>query len=201
MIITSLLTKFDYHVKLMTLKAGDLIKSRYGLWFLGLLSFVESSLLIPLITDPFMVAYILVHRTRTKAAIIVTTLSSIAGGFVAYITAAFFIDLVMNFLSSDSVAYFNSMISDYQNETFVLAFLGAITPVPFTLAALAAGAIKGNLVLFILGAFIGRVIRYTVVGYLAYRFGNQAMVIAKKNIRIISIITVIAICIYVWMKM
>jgi membrane protein YqaA with SNARE-associated domain len=197
----NIITRFEYHVKMMTVKATDLIKSRYGLWFLGLLSFVESLLLIPLISDPFMMAYIIIHRTKAKAAVIVTTLASVAGGFVAYITAAFFIDLVMKFLSPESVQYFHTMVSNYQNETFLLAFLGAVTPIPFTLTALAAGAIKGNLILFILGAFLGRGLRYILVGYLTYQFGARAITIIKRNLVIISIATLIAILIYVGLKM
>ena len=185
----------------MTVKASDLIKSRYGLWFLGLLSFVESSLLIPLITDPFMVAYILVHRTKTRAAVIVTTLSSVAGGFVAYITAAFFIDLILGYLSPETVLYFNDMVKNFQGETFALAFLGAVTPIPFTLSALAAGTIQGSLLLFMAGALAGRSLRYGIVGYLSYRFGDRAVVLARKNLGLISILTFIAVAIYIFMKM
>lgn len=193
--------RFEHHIKRVTEKAGDLIKSRYGLWFLGLLSFVESALLIPLITDPFMVAYIIVHKTRAVTAVLVTTLASLFGGFVAYITAAFFIDLVLSYLSPETVLYFQEMVKSYQHETFVLAFLGAVTPVPFTLTALAAGTIKGSLLLFMAGALAGRILRYGVGGYLAYRFGDRAVVLARKNIGLISILTVVAIGIYILLKM
>jgi membrane protein YqaA with SNARE-associated domain len=196
-----LLSGLEEHIKRITVKASDLIKSRYGLWFLGLLSFVESTLLIPLITDPFMIAYILVRRTKVIAAVVVTTMSSVFGGFVAFITASFFIDLVMKFMSPGSVKVFNDMVYNFKDETFLLAFLGALTPVPFTLAALAAGAIKGNLLLFLLGALIGRAIRYGIGGYLAYRFGDRAVELAKKNIGIISIFVFVAVILYIWLKM
>lgn len=196
-----LLTELEVHTKRIADKAADLIKSRYGLWFLGLLSFVESTLLIPLITDPFMIAYILVHRTKAIAAVVVTTLASVFGGFVAYITASFFIDLIMGFMSPETVQAFNGMIVNFKDQTFLLAFLGALTPIPFTLAALASGAIKGNLLLFLLGTLLGRSIRYSVGGYLAYRFGDRAVDLAKKNIGIISIFTFLAVILYLWLKM
>lgn len=196
-----LLSRFDRDIEAMTRKASGLIDSRFGLWFLGLLSFVESALLIPVITDPFMVAYIVVHRTRVWAAILVTTVTSLLGGFVAYVTAAFMIDLVLNFLSPETIAAFYQMIETYRNDTFILAFLGALTPIPFTMTALVAGTIKGNLLLFLLGALVGRIIRYSLVGYLTYRFGERAVSLARKNIFLTSIITVILVIIYIWHKM
>lgn len=192
---------FDKHIEVITKKASNLIRSRYGLWFLGLLSFVESALLIPIVTDPFMVAYILVHRARSFAAVVVTTLSSIFGGFIAYITAAFFIDLVLKYLSPESVQTFYEIVESFHNETFALAFLGAVTPIPFTLTALAAGAIKGSLILFLVGALAGRVLRYGLIGYLTHKFGAQALDLVKQNIKIVSFITVVAVVVYVWLKM
>lgn len=188
-------------VDAMTQKASGLINSRFGLWFLGLLSFVESALIVPIITDPFMVAYILVHRARTTAAILVTTVTSVFGGFVAYVTATFMIDLVFGFLSPSSLETFNQMIENYRDDTFILAILGALTPIPFTLTALVAGAIKGNLFLFLVGAFLGRIIRYGIVGYLTYRFGQSTLSLARRNVFITTIIGVIFLALYIWHKM
>ena len=40
------------------------------------------------------------------------------------------------------------MIENYRNDTFILAFTWCFDTDPFTLTALVAGTIKGNLVLF-----------------------------------------------------
>jgi membrane protein YqaA with SNARE-associated domain len=197
----SLVRTFEYHVEAVTKKAAGLINSRYGLWFLGILSFVESSLLIPLITDPFMAAYILVHRGRAVVAVVVTTVTSLLGGLVAYITAAFVMDKIFEFLSPETIQVFNEMIVSVKEETFIMAFLGALTPIPFTLSALAAGVIKGDLLMFMLGALAGRAIRYSIVGYLTYRYGQPALELAKKNIALASVITFIIVGIYIWIKM
>ncbi len=196
-----LFKSFDQHIERATNKASDLIKSRYGLWFLGILSFAESALLVPIITDPFMVAYILVHRTRAIATVAVTILTSVLGGFIAYITAAFFIDLIMPLLSLEAVTVFQDMIQRFHNDTFLLAFLGAVTPLPFTLAALAAGTIKGNILFFLLGSLAGRTLRYGIVGYLTYHLGDHAVGLIRKNIVIISILTILATVMYIWFKM
>jgi membrane protein YqaA with SNARE-associated domain len=195
------LSKFNQNIEAVTKKASGLIDSRFGLWFLGLLSFVESALLIPIITDPFMAAYIMVHKTRVMAAVLVTTVTSVFGGFIAYITAAFMIDLVLNSLSPETTLAFYELIENYRNDTFILAFLGAVTPIPFTMTALVAGTIKGNLVLFLMGALVGRLLRYGIVGYLTYRFGEQTLSLARKNIGLTSIVTIILVAAYIWHKM
>ena len=41
--------------------------------------------------------------------------------------------------------------------------------------------------LFIVGSFIGRLIRYGITGYLTHRFGEVALAIAKRNAFVISI--------------
>lgn len=182
-------------------KAGGIIKSRYGLWFLGLISFADSALPLPFIVDPFMIAYMLVKRSKSFLAVAVTVLTSVLGGLVAYIMAAFFIDSIVGYMSLETVNIFNNLVVEFRNETFLLAFLGAVTPLPFTLTALAAGALKGDLFLFLLGAFLGRSLRFGVVGYLVYRLGEKAFSLVSRNLIIISVITVFLVFIYFLLKM
>ncbi|MEZ4103819.1 MAG: VTT domain-containing protein [Candidatus Paceibacterota bacterium] len=195
------ITNPNKEMKEVTKRSRGLLGSRYGLWFLGIVSFVESVLLIPLITDPFLVAYIILHRKRVVTAVIVTTFTSIIGGVIAYVTATFFIDVILGFLSSDSVGQFYNIVERFRDSTFALGLVGAITPVPFTLAALAAGAIKGNLILFLIGVFIGRSIRYGIAGYLTYKYGEDAVRIARGNIYPITIITLIVVAVYLWLTL
>ena len=153
--------------------------------------------MVPIITDPFMVAYILLHRKRVVAAVMVTTITSILGGLGAYITASFFIDLAFKLMSEESIREFYDLMEHFRDSTFVLGFLGALTPIPFTSTALVAGAIKGSLILFLIGAFFGRVIRYGIAGYLTYRYGEDALRIAKNNIIPVSVVAVMVAIIYI----
>lgn len=189
----------DKEMEEISKSSGGMFRSRFGLWFLGIISFAESMLFAPIVTDPFMVAYILFNRARTFVAVMVTTLTSVAGGVMAYLIAVYFIDLAFNYLSPDAVAQFTELSTKYGDSVFVLAFLGALTPIPYTLTAVVAGAIKGNLLLFILGSFIGRAIRYGIVGYLAYRFGEEAMKIVRGNIKLITVVAFILAGIYLFL--
>ena len=169
-------------------RAKTLLQSRYGLWVIGLISFVESALLVPIVTDPFMVAYILFNKSRALAGVAMTVVTSVAGGVMAYVTAVFFTELILGYLEPETVAYFWELTAKLESGTFLLAFMGAVTPIPFTLVALAAGTIKGGLVMFIIGALVGRILRYGLVGYLTYRFGESALALARKHIILLSIL-------------
>jgi membrane protein YqaA with SNARE-associated domain len=193
------LADLDKQLEEATEKAGGLLRSRFGLWFLALLSFAESALLIPIITDPFMVAYMLFNRTKILLGTIVTIASSVVGGVAAFVTAAYFIDFVLRYLSPEAVGVFNDLIARFAGETFMLAFIGALTP--YTLSALAAGTLKGSLIAFIFGSIVGRTIRYGIVAYLTHKFGDQALRLARKHLTIATIITFILLILYIAHKM
>lgn len=177
-----------------------LLRSRVGLWVIGIISFVESALLVPIITDPFMVVYILADRTKAFWAIIVTTATSVAGGVTAYFMAYFFSEFVMSFFSPATLEYFAVLAEQARAETFVLSILGAITPVPYTLVGLAVGFVKGDLILFVVASVLGRGLRYAVVGYLTYKFGVHAMEHIRRHLKWITIITLILIIGYVALR-
>ncbi|MFN3188203.1 MAG: YqaA family protein [Candidatus Paceibacteria bacterium] len=177
-----------------------LLQSRAGLWIVGFISFIESALLVPIITDPFMVAYILANRAKAFWAVIVTTATSVVGGVVAYFMAFFFSDLVVGYFSPATLEHFSALAEQARAETFVISILGAITPIPYTLVGLAVGFVKGNLVIFVLASILGRGLRYAVVGYLTYKFGVHAMEHIRRHLKWITIVTLVLVLGYIALK-
>lgn len=68
-------------------------------------------------------------------------------------------------------------------------------PFPTKLVVLAAGVVRTDRLRFSTGVFTGRLIRYSVIGYLAARFGNRAAQILKDQYPTISLILVACILI------
>jgi len=64
-------------------QAGGLLRSQYGLWALAGISFIESALPVPIITDPFLIAYILADKKSVYKGVVVTLVASILGGVVS----------------------------------------------------------------------------------------------------------------------
>jgi membrane protein YqaA with SNARE-associated domain len=177
-----------------------LLQSRAGLWIIGLISFIESALVIPIITDPFMVVYILANRTKAFWAVIVTIATSVAGGVASYFMAYFFSDLVLSYFSPTTLEHFATLAEEAQAETFVITLLGAITPIPYTLVGLAVGFVKGNLLVFVIASLLGRGIRYAVVGYLTYKFGTHAMEHISRHLKWITVVTLVLAVGYLGLK-
>lgn len=182
-------------------RAQSLMASRRGLWLVAVISFIESATPIPVVTDPFMMAAILLNRAAFLKIIFVTTFTSILGGVAAYYTAFFFIEALLRLFSPD-VAFDIARISAGNEEnTFVLTLIGAFTPVPYTFTAWAVGALQGGLVPFVIASMLGRGGRYLIGGWLTYRFGPLAIAKAKRSIGITSIIILVLATLFVLYKM
>lgn len=200
--MSSLQRKIEIHTQRIAALTATLLRSRYGLWALGIISFVESSLVIPIITDPFLVIYLLANRRALWAAIIVTTLASVLGGFVAYVLAASFFEFISaHYLFGSHGDTFHHIAQGFQNNTFVLTLFGAITPIPYTIVALVIGFVEGSILLFILASIIGRGGRYTLVGTLTARFGEQALLLAQKRIATVTVVCVLLAALYVALRL
>lgn len=182
-------------------KAQQIMGSRSGVAMVAVISFVESSLPLPILTDPFLVAAVLANRANVVKLIIITTIASAAGGLAAYLMATLFIETLLHWMTPGIVEQFQAMVISNGGSTFVLTLVGAVTPVPYTIVAWVVAVIKGGLGAFIAASILGRGVRYTIVGYSTYHFGPLAVSYAKKYIGITSVIVFILAAIFIWYKM
>lgn len=182
-------------------RAQEIMSSRSGLWLIGFISFLESASPLPVVTDPFMIAAIMLNRTKYIRIVLITTFTSVLGGVAAYYAALFFFDIALDWFSPETTQVLAAMTTSQEKGTFLLTLIGAFTPVPYTLTAWAVGFMKGGVVPFIIASIIGRGARYAIVGWLTYRFGPLALQYAKRSIGIASLVMVILIGLYLWHKM
>ncbi|MEK7462016.1 MAG: VTT domain-containing protein [Patescibacteria group bacterium] len=178
-------------------KTGQLLRSKFGLWVLGAISFVDSAVAFPGPVDPFLAAYIIANRSRAWLGFAVATSASVLGGVMLYLFATFFTDQLLALLSPESTVAFNSIVKHFDQGTFMITFLGAFTPIPYGFVVIAAGVLKGNIFMFILGSLAGRGVRFGVVAYLTHTFGESALEIAKKHLKKISLVAFLAVLAYV----
>jgi len=194
--------KLNTHMVTAAEQAGGVLRSRYGMWGLALISFVESALIVPIITDPFLIAYILANKTKTTRAIVVTTAASVIGGVAAYFIAVGFFEVILSpYIGEVTRNEILTTAARFEDGTFLLTLTGAVTPVPYTFVALAAGLVQASLIVFIVASILGRGFRYAFEGYLVYYFGEYAMRIVKKQIVVASIVCGLAILVYIFLKL
>jgi undecaprenyl-diphosphatase len=72
----------------------------------------------------------------------------------------------------------------------VIAAVLAPPPFPTKLVVLAAGVLRSGKVRLAAGVFIGRLIRYSLLGFLAARFGDHAVQILKHRYPTISLVLI-----------
>jgi len=178
-----------------------LLQSRLGLWLIAAISFFESTLPVPLITDPFMVAGILANRSRAALVVLVTTVSSLLGGLAAFAMAAFFFEVIAETMSESVMREFERMVSFGATDTLVTTITGAVTPVPYTITAWVIAVAGGSVWVFIVGSIIGRSLRYGIVGYCTYRFGPAALKYARRSLAVTSLAVFMLVALYVWLKL
>ena len=85
-------------------KAQKILQSKFGLWLIALISFVESALPLPLITDPFLIAGVLLDRSRSFLIVFITIVASVIGGLCAYVSALLFLEVLMQFMTPAMVS-------------------------------------------------------------------------------------------------
>lgn len=159
------------------------LRSRHAGWVLGVISFAES-VFAPILIDPFLIALVLAKRQAWIKYVIISIVFSVLGGIAGYVLGALFYD----FLGTKVIAFygletqFASISNNLDSNGFVFVLLGALTPIPYKLVALASGLVQVNIWTFIFASIFGRILRLGLVGYAAYAVGPHALPIFRKHL-------------------
>lgn len=172
-----------------------------GLWVIAAVSFFESALPVPIITDPFMVAGILADRSKAVYIVLLTIVSSILGGIAAFTTAVLFFDVVADQVTTYIATQLPNAVPLSTADALITTLTGAITPIPYTIVAWVVAVAGGALWVFLLGSIIGRTIRYAVVGYCAWKFGPVALERARQSLWVTSAAVLLFVGLYIWLKL
>ena len=102
----------------------------------------------------------------------------ILGGIFGYMLGAIFIDMSMNIIEfygyEKKVIGLKNNLS--QGEGFLtwlsILFLAGFTPLPYKAFTIASGLIGFNISIFIIVSLISRSLRFFLISYLSYKFGD-----------------------------
>ena len=158
-------------------KCLNLAAHKSSKYYLALVSFIESSF-FPIPPDVMVVPMVISRKRDFIKIFVIATIFSVLGGILGYFIGAFFFDLGMQIMSfygyEDKLTDLkNSLIN---NEGFYawlgILFLAGFTPLPYKVFTIASGLIEFNIIIFILISLISRGLRFFIVSYLSYKFGN-----------------------------
>ena len=146
--------------------------------YLAIVSFIESSF-FPIPPDVMLIPMVISKKNEFIKIFFIATIFSVLGGVLGYFLGAFSFDLGMKIMDFYGYEDKLSMIkkSLINSEGFYawlgLLFLAGFTPLPYKVFTISSGLIGFNILIFIIISFISRGLRFFIVSYLSYKFGDN----------------------------
>ena len=191
-------------------KCLELAAHKSSNFYLGLVSFIESSF-FPIPPDAMIIPMVIAKKKEYFKIFLIASIFSVLGGIFGYLIGYLFLDLAMYLIEfygyQDKVE--NLKLSMSQGSGFLawlsILFLAGFTPLPYKAFTISSGLIAFNLPIFIIVSLISRSLRFFIVAFLSYKFGELFTEYMEKHgskwFTIIGIIIVIIfIIIYLFFK-
>ena len=181
-------------------KCLELAAHKSSNFYLGLVSFIESSF-FPIPPDAMIIPMVIAKKKEYLKIFLIASIFSVLGGIFGYLIGYLFFDLAMYVIEfygyQDKVE--NLKFSMSQGSGFLawlsILFLAGFTPLPYKAFTISSGLIAFNLPVFIIVSLISRSLRFFIVAFLSYKFGELFTEYMEKHgskwFTIIGIIIVI----------
>ena len=180
---------------------------KYAKQLLAFEAFIESSF-FPIPPDVMIVPMVVAKRKEFIRIALIATIFSVLGALFGYYIGYSLNELAVKILEFYGYESSISFKEKFSTEGGLTAWLGILftagfTPLPFKLLTISSGIIHFNLFFFIVICIFTRGLRFFLVAYLAYKFGNKIGPFlekegAKWSIVIASIIILVVAAIYLY---
>ena len=158
-------------------KCLDLAAHKSSKYYLAIVSFIESSF-FPIPPDVMVIPMVISKKNDFIKIFLITTIFSVLGGMFGYLIGAFFFEFgahIMSFYGYEdklSKIKENLVNSNGFYAWLGVLFLAGFTPLPYKVFTIASGLIGFNFLVFVLISLISRGLRFFIVSYLSYKFGD-----------------------------
>ena len=167
-------------------KCLELAAHKSSNFYLGLVSFIESSF-FPIPPDAMIIPMVIAKKKEYLKIFLIASIFSVLGGILGYLIGYLFFDLAMYVI--EFYGYQNKVenlkLSMSQGSGFLawlsILFLAGFTPLPYKAFTISSGLIAFNLPIFIIVSLISRSLRFFIVAYLSYKFGELFTEFMEKH--------------------
>lgn len=171
----------------------------YAAPFLFFFSYAEA-LFLPAPVETALVPLVLIKARSWLYYVAVATFGSLAGGITGYFIGLLFYEtigvLVVNAYSfEEEIQRISQLLADH---VFWATFVAAFTPLPDKVFMPLAGLLRTPFLSFVVALFLGRALRFAVVGFLADRYGAAATRLALKYFREVTLALVVLAALVLW---
>jgi len=191
-------------------KCLNLAAHKSSNFYLGLVSFIESSF-FPIPPDVMIIPMVIAKKKEFIKIFLIASLFSVLGGILGYLIGYLFFDLAMHVIEfynyEDKVKDLKSNMSEGNGFLAWLSilFLAGFTPLPYKAFTIVSGLIAFNLPVFIIVSLISRSLRFFIVAFLSYKFGELFTEYMNNHgskwfTAIGILIVIIFVCVYLVLK-
>ena len=178
---------FNFVKNLIDNQIKSFSNTRLAMPFIFFIGYVEA-IIFPLPQEIFMVPMMLSERSKVFRIAFYSFIGSILGGITAYYLGLLFFDSVVNpiinfYDYSHHFLFFKDQINEFG---FIYVFIGGFTPLPFKIITLTSGALSIPFWNFLIAAILSRGLRFYLVGFLVWKYGEKVINTVDKKLNLIS---------------
>ncbi len=150
---------------------------RYAKPILAIEAFIESSF-FPIPPDVMIIPMVISKRKEFIRIALIATIFSVLGALFGYYIGYSFNEIATKIFEFYGYEYSDNFKESFSSGGGFFTWLGILvtagfTPLPFKLLTISSGIIQFNLISFIFICIITRGLRFFIVAYLAYKFGEK----------------------------
>ena len=150
---------------------------RYAKVFLAIESFIESSF-FPIPPDVMIIPMVIAKKNEFIRIALIATIFSVLGALFGYYIGYSLNDVAIKIFEFYGYEHSNSFKEKFTSGGGFFAWLGILitagfTPLPFKLLTISSGIIHFNIISFIFICILTRGLRFFLVAYLTYKFGEK----------------------------
>jgi membrane protein YqaA with SNARE-associated domain len=168
--------------RVMTLAA-----SPHASWWLALIAFAEASF-FPIPPDVMLVPMALARPRSAWRFALICTLASVAGGALGYLIGyAVFDQLAQPILRLYGYgAAYAAFQAKFQEYGLWIILIKGLTPIPYKIVTIAAGAARFDFALFMLASVITRGARFFLAATLLHYYGDAVRVFIERRLTLVT---------------
>lgn len=163
-----------------------LSKTSRATYYLVILSFSESSF-FPIPPDVMLAPMCIAQPKRIWILAFYTTTASVLGGLLGYFIGVYGFSIVEPILmTSGYMDKYDLALQWFNRWGFWAILVAGFSPIPYKLFTIAAGVVSMALPAFILASFVGRGLRFFLLGAMIKLFGNKIDSFLKRHINVVG---------------
>lgn len=182
-------------------KTLEFAKHKYSIYYLAVLSMIESFILPYPPPDILLAPMTLKSPQNAWKFAFICTIFSVIGGVIGYIIGYFAIDLIMPFIEK---MHWLSKLDEikiwFEEYGVLIIFMAGISPIPYKLFTIGAGITSMAFLPFALISLITRALRFFLVAFIVKKFGNECDKFLQKYVNYLGWVVVILVLLFIGLK-